>query len=1051
VLGVYMLSCFPPLIKKILHKRCGINVLVSYILEKAADTASIKKRIAKTEVEVSKVDGFYALHSTALVVLSILLVFVPITSEASDNTPKLYDINVPELNAAEALNLLADQTGATFLFPYDVAQSRQANTVVGRYTLKDALMILLKNSGLSGDLSKKGAIKITVVGDARLHNSNEGKQLMKTKRSILSSVIAFFVGAGGSAYAQGPSGIDKKVEGNLILEEVVVTANGYRESLEKALEIKRYGTGFVDAIVATDIASFPDQNLAEALQRIPGVAIERSSGQGKTVSVRSLGSQFTHSTINGLNASSASGKRELQFDLFSSDLVQTVSVKKSPTASDEEGGVGGTVAIRTARPFDYDGFKVVVSAEGAHNSVSDEVDPRMAFLISDTYADDTIGVLLGLTSEDRTHRSNSSEMANNYLIGDLKYFKNDETGTATLPAGVDPSAYYLGFNRLTAAVNAQEKRGSLLAVQYRPTENLQLGTDIMVGTFRDLKYQYQSEVNFTGTSNLTSATVKENAMVSGTFSDVDHNLTSYNTLKESDFWQAGFNADWQSDIWTIKGLAALAQTEEEESLDKYQYRTKADNGFEASDQNFNLLAPQPDISTYYARQRNDEDRTKLDKKSLLQLDFERLVDISWVDNIQFGLSYNRKSTERDKFKGSLNLEDLNAFADADSALPIGDLLPGGNTLLSGQDIFPSSFTIMHFDDIDAQFGGLDLTIKEDVGNYFKIEEDVLAAYIQSDFEFDIARFPTKLNVGLRYADTEQRSGGYFRLRENGTDVATKQTVERGYDNWLPSLNMVTELSDQLMLRFSTATVMTRPALSSLTGKFEVNEENNSISSGNPYLDPLEANQYDLALEYYFAPESLVAVGYFYKDLKTYLTSSDRGTISYNGGTYNYSTTANAEGAVIEGAEFIYQQPFTFLPAPFDGLGVNFNYTYLESTAGTEVSKTGGTASLKGLSRNSFNTVLYYEKIGFDLRFAYNYKGKSVFGVNQGAIVYTTDDYGQLDISAGYQINDNIKVTLKGINVTEEDEYRYSDYGSIQLPYRLVDNGRRVSLGVRITL
>jgi iron complex outermembrane recepter protein len=934
--------------------------------------------------------------------------------------------NIPRQPANNALIAIGQQADVTVIFRHNSVKKYFTNTLNGCFTLSKAIEVMLANTGLKATIDSGGDLIISekkVHGEIRMENN---------KRNFLATVIGFFVSAGGVAQES------KLTEGGLVMEEVVVTATGYRESLEKAMEIKRYGTGFVDAIVATDIASFPDQNLAEALQRIPGVAIERSGGQGTKVSIRSLGPGYTHSTINGLNAASSSGGRELQYDLFSSDLVQTVSVKKSPTASDEEGGIAGTVAIRTTRPFDYDGFKVVVAAEGAHNSVSEEVDPRLAFLVSNTFADDTVGVLLGLTSEDRTHRANWLEMANNYTFGSL----DDD-----LPDGVDSDAYYLGYSRSSTQLSEQEKRGALLAVQYQPTENLLLGTDIMVGTYQNYGYLYQNQVKFKSASDVISATLQDNATVAASFADVDHFLTSYASLKDTEFWQAGFNADWQSDIWTIKGFAAFAQSDEEETTDKYYYDSVADNGYVLNGHGFDLLTL-PDISTYYANLRLGEERTKADEKSMFKLDFERLVDVGWIDNIQFGVSYSGKSTARDKFKGRLGLADSNRFADDDGALAIGDFLPGGNTLISGYDGFPNSFVAVPYEASKAQYGDLDLGATEDIGNYFKIEEDIFAAYLQSDFEFDIAQYPTKLNVGLRYIDTEQSSGGYFSSTEE--PIPRKQTVERGYDHWLPSVNMVTEFSDQLNLRLAAATVITRPALSSLTGKFSVNEGNKSISAGNPYLDPTEANQYDVALEYYFAPESLVALGYFYKELKTYETSSSRGTISYNGDTYDYKTTENAEGAVIEGAEFIYQQPFTFLPAPFDGFGLNFNYTYIESTAGTEIAATGAKAPLKNLSRDSFNTVLYYEKAGFDIRFAYNYKGKSVLGINQGSIIYTADDYGQLDISAGYQINDNIKVTLKGINITEEHYYQYSDYGRVQLPYKYISNGRRVSLGVRIT-
>jgi iron complex outermembrane recepter protein len=959
-------------------------------------------------------------------VLATLLVCMELAE--ADAQLRTHTINVPSLKAVDAFNRLAEQTGTEFLFPYDIAETRTTHAVVGTYTVMEALKLMLQNTGLSRGLSEKGAIRIFLSDGSS--NNQEGTKTVKAKKNILSSVIAFIVGAGGVQYS-----IAQETEKNgIVMEEVVVTSTGYRKSLEKAMDLKRNNAAFVDVIVATDIAAFPDQNLAEALQRIPGVAIERSVGQGKKVSIRSLGSAFTHSTINGLNAASSSGGRELQFDIFSSDLIQNVSVSKSPMAQDEEGGVAGVVAIQTARPFDYDGFKMVLSGEGAYNSVSGEKDPRLAFLVSNSFADETIGVLFGLTGEDRTHRSNSVEMANNR--------------TDALPGlELEPGTIFMQNGRTIAKMNRSEKRGGLLALQYRPTENLLLGSDIMAGTSQDYKEEYRQESNYKDSVTVTDYTVDENnVLVAATMDNGKNDLKSKTAEKDNDFWQVGFNADWQVDDWNIKGLIALAQTDEVEPISSYEWRNRSEIGFVLNDEYADRIY-ENDMSQYYARKHYYEERTKEDKKSTVKMDVERMLDISWVDTVQFGLSYSGKSTSRDKFKGNVDYEGNGRFASDDGAVPIGDVIPGGGFEIDGAE-FSSVLMAVPFDVADALYGDLPFTTAEDIGNYFKIEEDVLAAYVQGNMEFDIGRYPTKLNTGLRYVDTEQSSGGYY--KSQAEPDPRKHSIERSYDNWLPSLNMKVELSDELFLRFSTARVMTRPALDQLTGKFDIKEDKLEISAGNPYLDPLEADQYDVSLEYYFKPESLVALGYFYKDLKTYLTDSGSEHIMYEGQEYLIKRKINAEGATLQGGEFIYQQPFTFLSAPFDGFGFNFNYTYLESTAGTSIGDTGRSAPLKNLSRNAFNSILYYEKHGFDIRFAYNYKSKSVNGVSGGYVRYN-DSFGQLDMSAGYQINDNIKVTLKGINVTDETNVSFSEIGSRNYPYVLGQQGRRVSLGVRFTL
>lgn len=188
------------------------------------------------------------------------------------------------------------------------------------------------------------------------------------------------------------------------MEEVVVT--GFRQSLNAALEDKREAVGAVDSIVAEDIADFPDLNLAESIQRVPGVSIARDAGEGRQISVRGLGPQFTRVRINGMEAMSANGgtdaaggtnrDRSFDFNTFASELFNSITIRKTSAAETEEGSLGATVDLRAARPFDYDEFTVVTSVQGSYNDISEDVDPRGAFLISNTFADGKFGALLSV-------------------------------------------------------------------------------------------------------------------------------------------------------------------------------------------------------------------------------------------------------------------------------------------------------------------------------------------------------------------------------------------------------------------------------------------------------------------------------------------------------------------------------------------------------------------------------------------------------------------------------------------------------------------------------
>ena len=179
--------------------------------------------------------------------------------------------------------------------------------------------------------------------------------------------------------------------------EVITVTGGFRGSLASALNQKRFETGSTDTIKAEDIADFPDLNLAESLQRIPGVAISRAAGEGRQISVRGLGPDFTRVRINGMEAQSTSGGtdqigganrgRGFDFNTFSSDLFSELTVRKTASANVEEGSLGATVDLRTARPFDYDGLTFAANIQGGYNDLSEEVDPKASFLVSNIFAD----------------------------------------------------------------------------------------------------------------------------------------------------------------------------------------------------------------------------------------------------------------------------------------------------------------------------------------------------------------------------------------------------------------------------------------------------------------------------------------------------------------------------------------------------------------------------------------------------------------------------------------------------------------------------------------
>jgi iron complex outermembrane receptor protein len=311
------------------------------------------------------------------------------------------------------------------------------------------------------------------------------------------------------------------------VDEVLVT--GYRASIESAVETKRESNGMVDVIKSDDIASFPDANLAEAIQRIPGVSIDRDSGEGRSITVRGLGGDFVRTMLNGVEAFSATTgstlgttiinrSRGFDYSTFASELFNSVTVRKSQSAELDEGSLGATVELQTARPFDFQGLHAGASVQAAYYDSGDEIHPRVAGLISDTFFDDKFGALISFAYNTRraiedgysdTSQSDYSDMNNGFCTpvpNTPAPYVNAASGTGNRPNGQcfsnigSNAAAYNAINvpniflprnpGLGRFVNDQEKLGVTSALQWRPTDSTTVTLDIVYSKFDQDRKDY---------------------------------------------------------------------------------------------------------------------------------------------------------------------------------------------------------------------------------------------------------------------------------------------------------------------------------------------------------------------------------------------------------------------------------------------------------------------------------------------------------------------------------------------------------------------------------
>jgi len=904
------------------------------------------------------------------------------------------------------------------------------------------------------------------------------------RRSLLSLGVAFALAAlprAGAAQAAPPG------------DEIVV--HGYRSSLNASLSAKRESDGAVDVIVAEDIADFPDLNLAEALQRIPGVAISRAGGEGRQVTVRGLGPTFTTTRINGMEALSTGGftdalggqnrTRGFDFNAFDSELFTRLAVRKTSSADIEEGGLGATLDLQTARPFDYDGFTIATSAQLGYNDRSDESDPRAAFQISNTFADDKFGALLSLSWSER---NTLDEGSSTVRWSDTENFGS--VNGAVLPAAAVAghevnTAFHPRLPRTDSYVQDTERFGVAGSLQFRPSDATSLDLDVLVSqadTTRDEAF-IQAALNnngFVTATNISNYSIRDAAIVSATLTNATLLSERRHDELSVDFDQTvlSFRHDF-NDRFGMTALVGSADSEFDSPVQRYVILQK--NG----DFSYDMTGADGAGFVWGPQTRDPNGWTisnfrKREPYTLNELDVGELTFVfRFNDLLTLNAGVTSKTYNLDTSQAVMATETNQGFTAVQPSTLLYTYDAGslGSWAAPNQDAFDQQYGF--YADSGAFTTSTNFTPA--LPNSFTVEEQTDSAFVQLEFAFG-DRLPIRGNVGVRSFETDQNSTGISSLAA-GTISADFQ-----YSDTLPSLNMVFELTDELLLRFGYAEVINRPGMQLLrpVATVSVAGSNRTVTGNNPGLGPTLADTYDLSAEWYFAEESVLALALFQKDIGSFVQTivqnvpyTDTGLPlqqaidACNGSPsgygpncnenlpWNVNAPGNSPGGDLKGYELSYQQPFSF----FDGFASNFglmaNYTYVDADI-DYLGVVGGVTTivrpdepLVNLSKNMANLTFYFEndKLGARISFAERDDYLTSVPGRNGTYEERTEGTSNIDFSANYNFNDNLKLTFEGLNLTDESENQRLD--ATILPANVVsyfhETGRQFYLGLRYTL
>ena len=950
-------------------------------------------------------------------------------------------------------------------------------------------------------------------------------------------------------------------------DDTVVVVTGFRGSLQTAINAKKKEDMIVDVIKSEDIAQFPDLNLAESLQRIPGVAIDRDGGEGRSITVRGLNSDFSRTRLNGLEAQATTGGKDssgganrgrgFDFNVFASDLFNSITVRKSLSAEIEEGSLGATVDLQTARPFDYKGFAMAGGYEAGYNDLSKTNSGRGSFLVSNRWADGKLGALFSVAYGKGTVQEegpNTTRWENAYSPSNIGRFKGyydsanvfhaiapctgsgsacntTETNAAnpalTGEAKAISEALHPRIPRYSRFVTDQERLGMTGSFQMRPNPDTLISLDALYAEYTANRDEYDLEaVSFSrNTKGMPQTIVRnyaidgEGTLYKGTFDNVDIRAEHrYDALKTT-FKQ--LNLTWDQKIGeklTFKGLFGASdsfQNNPEQTTLTYDaydvqgysydftdsrapvfnYGTK--NGCDVSQACYWSYSPNVTTSATAApAATNGTTSTTQGDASLIRIrpqtvenKFDTIKgDFAYElnDSLTFKLGasvkhYDFLSTELGRYTTNPLTRD-EAANNYQSA--------GFNTLMANIAQYSESVTVAgntflvpNLEMIRAQTGydckcvnsygvfTVNATNSSSRANNRNAHEKDTSSYLQMDFHHDLFGMPVRGNLGVRQVKTEETVSGII---GKGTSNVFA-TINRSYSDTLPALNVSIQPLDNVYVRFAAAKTMSRPTLQSLSpgGSITTTATPNTMTLGNPYLNPVRANTMDLAFEWYADKDSLYSLSFFSKDITSYIqtqvlqttwaeTGLDLTSLGVNGSDLvNVTAPINTPGGKLQGYEINLQRTFTFLPGFLKHFGGIVNYTNVGSKinyvkASTPTSVTYVQANLMNLSPQSYNITLYYEDGPFSARISEAHRDAYLSFVLPGSGVDFQGKNGttNIDAQATYKFNKNLTLVFEGLNLTDQYDDKNDMYNTSQgntgqnmlLDYS--HSGRQYYLGLR---
>jgi TonB-dependent receptor len=794
-----------------------------------------------------------------------------------------------------------------------------------------------------------------------------------------------------------------------------VIVNGAMQGQSKALNQQKNSKNITNIISSDQVGRFPDQNVGDALKRIPGINVQYDQGEARFGNIRGTSPEYNSMAIDGDRIPSAEAEtRSIQLDLIPSDMVQSIEVNKVVTADMDADAIGGSVNLITkSNPYTR---RITGSVGSTYNALRNKVSPNFSLLYGNRYFNNKLGITLAGSVQD--HMMGSDDLEAEW----------DDDGTMK---EMQVRAYEI--ERLRQSYSG--------AIDYNINVNNKIEAKVMYNHRNDWENRYRVVYK-----DLDEDVAEiERQIKGGTNKDA--------RLEDQRTFHFALKGEHQFGALEMNWKGSYSKANEDRPNERYlQYKIK-DVDFEQDVTN--PEKPQVIVNSSDALDFNSEwDFDEITEEHQYTEDIDKTFKFDFkypfengTSTLKFGGKYKGKSKNRDNEFYDYEPTDEDAFNE----------MAFNNTIVKTKDNFlAGDYVAGTFVDVNY-LGGLDLNSSdyeaeeglEELAGNFDASENVTAAYLRFDQSFgnlDIVAGVRAENTAINY------SGKELILDEDGDveDLVDTEEVDHDYTNVLPSLLLKYKFGRNTNIKASITNTLARPKYIDLVPRVQVNNEDVEIEIGNPDLTPTTSINFDLMAEHYFNSIGLVSGGIFYKDISDFIVDGVQSDYEYLGQTWDkFTQPINGGDATLFGVEFAFQRQFDFLPGILRQFGFYTNCTYIKSTVSDFQieDREDDDLTLPGTPENTLNVSLYYEGKKLSARLSYNYASEFVEE-------YSDKDYedvfydkvSYLDFNTSYKFNKNFTVFAELNNILNTPLRYYQ--GESQYTYQAEYYDVKANIGLK---